>query len=98
MTTSAPSNRAVFDPIGLIAELVAAVEPVLTCEQVREVVTAVGAGRAKARRLAAALAQRPGVGPADHEGFAGGKRGPGAAGRQRSAVASGDLLGRLAAH
>lgn len=61
MTTSAPSNRAVVDPIGLIAELVAAVEPVLTCEQVRGVVTAVGAGRAKARRLAAALAERPGV-------------------------------------
>jgi len=61
MTTSPPAQRAMSNPIGLIVELVAQVEPVLPCEQVRGVVTAVAAGRAKARRLAGALAERPGV-------------------------------------
>jgi hypothetical protein len=50
-----------FDPIGLVVELIGAVEAALAGEQVRGVVTAVAGGRAKARRLAAALAQRPGV-------------------------------------
>ncbi len=61
MTTSAPAERAVSDPIGLIAELIADVEHTLAAEHVREVVTTVAGGRAKARRLAAALAGRPGV-------------------------------------
>ncbi|MCI0690269.1 MAG: hypothetical protein L0Y54_23975, partial [Sporichthyaceae bacterium] len=49
------------DPIGLIVEMVAAVEPDLTPEQILTVVASVAGGRAKSRRLAAALAQRPGV-------------------------------------
>ena len=49
------------DPIGLVVELVAAVEPTLAGGQVRAVTTGVAGGRAKARRLAAALASRPGV-------------------------------------
>jgi hypothetical protein len=60
-TTSAHPDRAVSDPIGLIAELIAAVDHALAPERIREVVTSVARGRAKARRLAAALAQRPGV-------------------------------------
>jgi hypothetical protein len=60
-TTSAHPDRAVSDPIGLIAELIAAVDHTLAPERIGEVVTAVAGGRAKARRLAAALAQRPGV-------------------------------------
>ena len=61
MTAPARPDRAVSDPIGLIVELVAAVEPTLAGEQVRGVVTGVAGGRAKARRLASALAERPGV-------------------------------------
>ena len=47
------------DPVGLIAELVAAAEPGLAPEQIRAVVTAVAGGRAKSRRLASALAAAP---------------------------------------
>lgn len=63
MTTPArpDADRAVSDPIGLVVELVAAVEPTLAGGQVHAVVTGVAGGRAKARRLAAALARRPGV-------------------------------------
>jgi hypothetical protein len=60
---SAPARlaRAISDPIGLIVELVAAVEGELTPQRIRAVATAVATGRAKSRRLAAALAERPGV-------------------------------------
>jgi uncharacterized protein YidB (DUF937 family) len=51
----------VSDPVGLITELVAAAGPGLAAEQIRAVVTAVAGGRAKSRRLAAALASRPAV-------------------------------------
>jgi hypothetical protein len=61
MTSSAPVERAVADPIELIVEMVAVVEPVLAPQQVRGVVTALAGGRAKARRLASALVQRPEV-------------------------------------
>jgi hypothetical protein len=61
VTAPARPDRAVSDPIGLVVELVAAVEPTLAPERVRGVVTPVAGGRAKARRLAAALAQRPEV-------------------------------------
>lgn len=61
MTAPACPERAVSDPIGLIVDLVTAVEHDLTAEQIRTVVTAVGGGRAKSRRLATALAERPGV-------------------------------------
>jgi len=54
-------ERAVSDPVGLITELVAAAGPGLAAEQIRAVVTAVAGGRAKSRRLAAALASRPAV-------------------------------------
>jgi hypothetical protein len=54
-------ERAVSDPAGLITDLVAAAEHRLTREQVEVVVTAVAGGRAKSRRLASALAGRPGV-------------------------------------
>lgn len=61
MTAPACPERAVSDPIGLVVDLVVAVERGLTLEQICTVVTAVAGGRAKSRRLAAALADRPGV-------------------------------------
>ena len=48
-------------PIGLITDLVAAAEPHLALDRISSVVVAVAGGRAKSRRLAAALAARPGV-------------------------------------
>lgn len=47
------------DPVGVIVDLVAAVEPALERATVVEVVTAVAAGRVTRRRLAEALAERP---------------------------------------
>lgn len=61
MTTPGYPGRAVSDPIGLIVDLVVAVEHQLKPEQIRTVVTAVAGGRAKSRRLASALAERPEV-------------------------------------
>lgn len=61
MTSPGRPERAVSDPVGLITDLVAAAEHRLTREQVGVVVTAVAGGRAKSRRLASALAGRPGV-------------------------------------
>ena len=61
MTSGGRSDRAVSDPVGLITALVAAAEPRLDPEQIRAVITAVAGGRAKSRRLACALAERPGV-------------------------------------
>jgi hypothetical protein len=55
------TERVVSDPIGSIVDLVAKVEQRLTSEQIRTVVSAVAGGRAKSRRLAAALAERSGV-------------------------------------
>lgn len=60
MTTTEP-QRAVADPIGLIIDLVADVEPRLGPEAIRSVAVAVAGGRAKSRRLASALADRPQV-------------------------------------
>ncbi|MGH3799131.1 MAG: hypothetical protein ACRDTD_03180 [Pseudonocardiaceae bacterium] len=59
--TAVEDDRALADPIGLITDLVAAAEPRLAVGRIRSVVVTVGGGRAKARRLAAALAARPGV-------------------------------------
>jgi hypothetical protein len=56
-----PGDGAVSDPVGMVADVVAAAEPELTLEQIRAVVTAVAGGRAKSRRLAAAIAERPQV-------------------------------------
>lgn len=61
MTAPGHQDRAVSDPIGLIVDLVATVERQLPAEQVRAVAIAVAGGRAKSRRLAAAVAERPGV-------------------------------------
>lgn len=54
-------DRAIADPIGLITALVAATEVHLALDRISSVVVAVAGGRAKSRRLAAALAARPGV-------------------------------------
>lgn len=59
--TVVEQDRAIADPIGLITDLVAAAEPHLALDRIRSVVVAVAGGRAKSRRLAAALAARPGV-------------------------------------
>ena len=61
MTSTGCSDRVVSDPIGLITDLVAAVEHQLTPEQIRAVAADVAGGRAKSRRLASALAERPAV-------------------------------------
>ena len=61
MTSPGCSDRIVSDPIGLITDLVAAVEHQLTREQIQAVAADVAGGRAKSRRLASALAERPGV-------------------------------------
>jgi hypothetical protein len=55
------SDRAISDPVGLITDLIAAVECRLTREQIRAVAAEVAGGRAKSRRLASALAGRPAV-------------------------------------
>jgi hypothetical protein len=61
VTTTAHPGQAVSDPIGLIVDLIAAVERQMEPEQIRTVVTAVAGGRAKSRRLASVLADRPEV-------------------------------------
>ncbi|MER7672435.1 site-specific integrase [Kitasatospora sp. NPDC096128] len=61
MTTPRHPDRAISDPIGTIANLVAAIEPQLAIEQIRTMVTSLEGGRAKARRLASHLAEHPGV-------------------------------------
>ena len=59
--TAADADRAIADPIALITDLVAAVEPGLVADRIRGVVGTVAGGRAKSRRLASALAERPAV-------------------------------------
>ncbi|KZF17837.1 hypothetical protein [Rhodococcus sp. EPR-134] len=61
MTPDGQGGRAVSDPVGLIADLVAAVEKDMNPGQIYTVVTSVAGGRAKSRRLAAALVERPEV-------------------------------------
>lgn len=61
MTPDGQGGRAVSDPVGLIADLVAAVEKDMNPGQIHTVVTSVAGGRAKSRRLAAALVERPEV-------------------------------------
>ena len=61
MTIPGCSGRIASDPIGLITDLVAAVECQLTREQIQAVAADVVGGRAKSRRLASALAERPAV-------------------------------------
>ena len=54
-------DPAIEGPIGLIVSLIAAIEPGLRVEQIREAVIGVAGGRAKSRQLAAALRPRPAV-------------------------------------
>ena len=61
MTGPGCSDRVISDPVGLITDLIAAVECRLTREQIRAVAAEVAGGRAKSRRLASALAGRPAV-------------------------------------
>lgn len=61
MTGHGGPSRAVSDPIGLIVDLVAATAGELTQEQIAVAASAVAGGRAKSRRLAAALSARPGI-------------------------------------
>lgn len=59
--TTIEQDRAISDPVGLITDLVAAVDPGLAPDRIQPAVAAVTGGRAKSRRLAAALASRPAV-------------------------------------
>ncbi len=59
VTTAQSEDRAITDPVGLIVDLITAAESTLEREQIRPVVTTVTGGRAKARRLACALVERP---------------------------------------
>jgi hypothetical protein len=58
--TIAPST-VLTDPTGLVVDLVTAIEPTLDRATVAGIVEDVAAGRAKQRRLAQALRQRPGL-------------------------------------
>jgi hypothetical protein len=55
------AGDAVADPVGVMVALIAAAGPGLPPGAIREAVTAVAGGRAKQRRLALALAGRPGI-------------------------------------
>jgi hypothetical protein len=59
--TADEPGRAIWDPVGLIMDLITAADPGLAGDRIQAVVVAVAGGRAKSRRLAAALASRPGV-------------------------------------
>ncbi|MFF0630440.1 site-specific integrase [Streptomyces sp. NPDC004296] len=61
MTTVDYGDRAVADPVGLMVDLIAAVDRRLDPGVLHAVVLGIAGGRAKSRRLAAALAQRPEV-------------------------------------
>ncbi|MGH2835870.1 MAG: hypothetical protein ACRDKD_06625 [Solirubrobacteraceae bacterium] len=58
---SSAVDPAVEDPVGLMVSLVGAIVDDLGAEQIRDVVAGVAGGRAKSRRLAAALRARPAV-------------------------------------
>jgi len=51
-----PDDAALVDPIGTVTAVVTAVDPTLERDTVRDIVGRVGGGRARRRRLAAALA------------------------------------------
>ncbi|MFD0443916.1 hypothetical protein ACFQ10_17955 [Streptomyces indonesiensis] len=61
MTAQESSDRAVSDPIGLIVDLVVAIERELEPDRIRAAVVSVSGGRAKSRRLASHLAEHPSV-------------------------------------
>ncbi|MFJ9381085.1 hypothetical protein [Streptomyces sp. NPDC101455] len=54
-------DEALADPVGLIVRLVTAVEPGLDAASIHQVVVDVAGGRAKRRRLAQLLSDRPEV-------------------------------------
>jgi hypothetical protein len=54
-------EQALIDPIGVVVDLVGTVDTGLTADAVAAVVTAVAGGRAKRRRLAAALLDNPSI-------------------------------------
>ncbi len=58
---SATTDRSVLDPVGVIVELVTAADPGIGAATVTDVVVRVAGGRAKQRRLAAALVSDPDV-------------------------------------
>jgi hypothetical protein len=55
------AGDAVADPVGVMVALIAGADPGLAPGTIREAVAAVAGGRAKQRRLALALAGRPGI-------------------------------------
>lgn len=59
--TSDVAGQAPPDPIGAITRLVAEAEPALAVGLIQDIVIGVAGGRAKRRRLAQALVQRPAV-------------------------------------
>ncbi|MGW9362124.1 hypothetical protein [Streptomyces diastaticus] len=61
MTAPGHPDRAVSDPIGLVADLVAAIEHQLEPDRIRAVVASVAGGRSKSRLLAAHLTEHPRV-------------------------------------
>ena len=61
MTDSTGIPEAVRDPIGVTADLISSIEPGLDRSAVKAVVISVAGGRAKRRKLAQALAERPGI-------------------------------------
>ena len=56
-----PRSRLLADPLGVVADLVARVEPALDRAKIEDVVAGVAGGRAKRRRLAHALIDNPAV-------------------------------------
>lgn len=61
VTEPAGIPEAVSDPVGVAADLITGADPGLDGGEVEAVVVAVAGGRAKRRKLAQALAQRPAV-------------------------------------
>jgi hypothetical protein len=59
--TPVEQDRAIGNPVGLITDLITAADPGLAPDRIHSIVVTVTGGRAKSRRLAAALASRPGV-------------------------------------
>jgi hypothetical protein len=61
VTAPGHPERAISDPIGLIADLVAAIEHQLEPDRIRAVVASVAGGRSKSRLLATHLTEHPHV-------------------------------------
>jgi len=59
--TAVDNDRTITDSIGLITDMIAAADASLALDRIHSVVVSVAGRRAKARRLATALASRPAV-------------------------------------